>query len=64
MQASKIATLPMSAGAEGRLPAIEVKLNGVIAKINPSRGRYSRWFFTPQGKLVAGYYRFLQHIES
>ena len=31
--------LPMIAGAVGRLPAMEVKLNGVTAKTNPSSGR-------------------------
>src|SRR5438445_12843836 len=36
--------LPMSAGAVGRLPPIDVKLKGVTAYTNPSRGRYSSWF--------------------
>ncbi len=31
--------LPSSAGAVGRLPAIAVKLNGVIAYTKPSNGR-------------------------
>ncbi len=31
--------LPQSAGAVGRLPPIEVKLNGVTAKTKPSSGR-------------------------
>ena len=31
--------LPISAGAVGRLPAMEVKLKGVTASTNPSRGR-------------------------
>jgi hypothetical protein len=31
----------------GRLPAIEVKLNGVTAKTKPSSGRYSIRFQTP-----------------
>ena len=35
-------TLPMRAGAQGRLPAIAVKLKGVMAYTKPSRGRYSR----------------------
>ena len=35
---------PMSAGAVGRLPPMEVKLNGVTAYTKPSRGRYSSWF--------------------
>ena len=35
---------PISAGAVGRLPAIEVKLNGVIARTNPSSGRWSSRF--------------------
>ena len=39
--------LPISATEVGRLPAIEVKLNGVTAKTKPSRGRYSRRFQTP-----------------
>jgi hypothetical protein len=37
-------TLPISAGAVGRLAAIDVKLNGVIASTNPSSGRYSSRF--------------------
>jgi hypothetical protein len=32
-------TLPSSAGADGRFPAIAVKLNGVMASTNPSSGR-------------------------
>jgi hypothetical protein len=39
--------LPMSAGAVGRLPPMEVKLKGVIAYTKPSRGRYSSWFHAP-----------------
>src|SRR6266567_4206807 len=39
--------LPSSAGADGRLAAIEVKLNGVIASTNPSSGRYSIRFHVP-----------------
>jgi hypothetical protein len=35
--------LPINAGAVGRLPAIEAKLNGVTAKTKPSRARYSTW---------------------
>ena len=31
-------TLPVIAGALGKLPAIDVKLNGVTAYMNPSRG--------------------------
>ncbi len=33
------AVQPISAGDVGRLPPIEVKLNGVTAKTKPSRGR-------------------------
>ena len=40
-------TLPSRAGAVGRLPAIDVKLNGVIASTNPSSGRYSSRFHEP-----------------
>ena len=40
-------TLPMSAGAVGRLPAMDVKLNGVTANTNPSRLRYSQRFHMP-----------------
>src|SRR5690348_17071099 len=40
-------TLPSRAGAVGRLPAIEVKLNGVIARTKPSSGRYSIRFQMP-----------------
>ena len=32
-------TLPIKAGAVGRLPAMDVKLNGVTAKTKPSKGR-------------------------
>ena len=32
-------TLPNMAGAAGKLPAIAVKLKGVIANTNPSSGR-------------------------
>ena len=32
-------TLPISAGALGRFSAIDVKLNGVMEKTNPSNGR-------------------------
>jgi hypothetical protein len=39
--------LPISAGAVGRFPAIEVKLNGVIASTNPSSGRWSIRFQEP-----------------
>jgi hypothetical protein len=39
--------LPMSAGAAGRLPAMAVKLNGVIAYTKPSSGRWSKRFQTP-----------------
>src|SRR5258708_25794203 len=39
--------LPSSAGAVGRLPAIEVKLKGVTAKTKPSSGRCSSRFQTP-----------------
>ena len=39
--------LPISAGASGRLPAIAVKLNGVIARTKPSSGRWSMRFHTP-----------------
>ncbi len=40
-------TLPSNAGAAGRLPAIAVKLNGVIARTKPSSGRKSIRFHTP-----------------
>src|SRR5690242_7598719 len=39
--------LPSSAGAVGRLPAIEVKLKGVMAKTKPSSGRCSSRFQAP-----------------
>ena len=47
----QIETLPIITGAVGRLPAIEVKLNGVIAKINPSSGLYSSEFLIPVGDI-------------
>jgi hypothetical protein len=34
-------TLPINAGAAGRLPPMAVKLNGDTAYTKPSRGRYS-----------------------
>ena len=34
-------TFPAIAGLVGRLPAMEVKLNGVTANTNPSSGLYS-----------------------
>src|SRR5271157_954974 len=39
--------LPISAGEVGRLPPIEVKLNGVTANTNPSSARYSMRFQVP-----------------
>ena len=39
--------LPMMAAEVGRLPAMAVKLNGVMAYTKPSRGRYSIRFHTP-----------------
>ena len=33
--------LPIMAGLVGRLPAMAVKLNGVTARMKPSRARYS-----------------------
>src|SRR4051812_38608620 len=39
--------LPISAGLVERLAPIAVKLNGLIAKTNPSSGRYSSRFQTP-----------------
>ena len=38
------ATLPIRAGALGRLPAMLVKLKGVSANTKPSSGRYSTRF--------------------
>ena len=43
--------LPISAGAVGRLPAIDVKLNGVIASTKPSSARSSMRFQTPGGEI-------------
>src|SRR6266542_997090 len=43
----QMTVLPMSAGADGRLPAIAVKLNGVIAYTKPSSGRWSNRFHIP-----------------
>src|SRR5438105_8257928 len=39
--------LPISAGAVGRLPAIDVKLKGVAANTKPSSGRCSNRFHDP-----------------
>ena len=38
------------AGALGRFAAMLVKLNGVTARTNPSRGRISVEFSTPLGE--------------
>jgi hypothetical protein len=40
-------TLPIMAGAVGRLPLMETKLNGVTAKTKPSSGRCSVRFQVP-----------------
>ena len=48
------ATLPIRAGAVGRLAWMLVKLNGVIAKMKPSSGRCSSWFQMPLG-LIGGW---------
>ena len=37
-------TLPIKAALEGKFPAIAVKLKGVIAYTNPSKGLYSTRF--------------------
>ena len=43
----QITTFPIKAGAVGKFPAMDVKLNGVIASTKPSSGRYSIRFHTP-----------------
>ena len=45
-----IATFPIRAGAVGKLPAMEVKLNGVIANTKPSKGLFSNLFQIPSGE--------------
>ena len=40
------------AGAHDKFAAIEVKLNGVTANINPSRALYSVLFFIPSGEYL------------
>jgi hypothetical protein len=42
--------LPIRAADVGRLPAIDVKLNGVTAKTKPSSGRYSIRFQVPDAE--------------
>ena len=44
------ATLPRNTGAQLKLAAIEVKLNGVTAKTKPSNALYSVLFFIPSGE--------------
>src|SRR5690242_184496 len=51
-------TLPISAGAAGRLPPIAVKLKGDTAYTKPSRGRYSTRFQTP-GELCTGWWPYV-----
>jgi len=48
----QIATFPIRAGADGRFAAILVKLNGVTAKTNPSKGRCSMEFFVGSGEYI------------
>ena len=48
----QMATLPIKAGAEGRLPPIEAKLNGDTAKIKPSRGLISSVFVIFSGEYM------------
>ena len=40
-------TLPHIAALAGKLPPIAVKLNGVRANTNPSKGRYSKRLYIP-----------------
>ena len=47
---------PMIAGAVGRFPPMDVKLKGVIAYTNPSRGRYSSWFHVPAEEIGCAAY--------
>jgi len=47
----------MSAGAVGRFPAIDVKLNGVTANTNPSSGRCSMRFHAPGAETGCSVYR-------
>jgi hypothetical protein len=42
--------LPTITGAVGRLPAMAVKLKGVIARMKPSSGRCSMRFHIPAGE--------------
>jgi hypothetical protein len=44
-------TLPISAGAVGRLAPMAVKLNGVTANTNPSSGRCSARFHWPGAEM-------------
>src|SRR5690606_40913265 len=44
-------TFPIDAIEAGRFPEIAVKLNGVIANVNPSSGRYSTRFHTPSEEI-------------
>ena len=44
-------TFPMSAHDAGRFPAMAVKLNGVIARTNPSSGLSSSEFKKPGGEM-------------
>ena len=48
------AVFPKIAGALGRLAAMLLKLNGVIASTNPSNGRISVLFFTLLGRQEVG----------
>ena len=41
----------MSAGAGGRLPAMDVKLKGVTANTKPSNGQYSKLLCVPLGEI-------------
>ena len=43
-------TFPIKAGAAHKFAAIAVKLNGVIANTNPSRGLYSSLLIIPSAE--------------
>ena len=51
LEAFQTTVFPIKATLEQRFPAIEVKLNGLKAKMKPSNGLYDKEFFIPSGEI-------------
>ena len=51
LEAFHTTVLPIKATLEHKLPAMDVKLKGLSAKMKPSIGLYSKLFFIPLGDI-------------